>query len=152
MWMMGRLMPRLKKNWSFKMGDNMNEMMDVLNNAGYCVSPCGSRVTCDPIPECSDYDFLVKVPCDNDKVADIVSIMSDYNFDWEGGDHYQDAASTFMSWRNNETNYNMIITRSKEFHAKHLIATKLCKKLNLLIKADRISLFQEILYGNDICD
>ncbi len=45
---------------------------------------------------------------------------------------------------------NLIVTWDKKFHHRFLAATTVCKRLNLLDKADRIVLFQAVLYGN-IC-
>jgi hypothetical protein len=111
------------------------------------VTPCGSRITVNPPPDETDEDYLVLVPDNNQIISGLVSELDDLGFHWEGHEHYQDAAGTFMSWRSKD-NVNLIITRDKEFHRRHLAATDICKRLNLKNKSDRIALFQAILYGN----
>lgn len=110
------------------------------------VTPCGSRVTCKPEPAFSDYDYLVVAP-DARALSQAVSIMSSHGFMWEGSEHYQNAAASgFMSWRFGEV--NLIVTRDQEFARKHEVATKLCTRLNLMNKKDRIAVFQAVLYTN----
>ena len=104
-----------------------------------------SRVTCSPAPENTDADYLVVIPDDNNMVADAVSELSEAGFTWEGSEHYQQAADTFMSWRKGDV--NLIVTRNRAFAAKHGVATAVCKELNLMSKPDRIMVFKAILYG-----
>jgi len=54
----------------------------------------------------------------------------------------------FTSFRRKSDDLNLIVTDSPEFAKKFLAATSVAKKLNLLAKADRIALFQAVLYGN----
>lgn len=116
-----------------------------LNEAGCTVEPCGSRVTCDPPPSDTDQDYLVEAP--QAAISDIVAFLSQANFRWEGAsEHYQNVAqSDFMSWRRDDV--NLIITANADFAKRHRAATALCKRLNLMVKADRIALFQAVLYG-----
>jgi len=125
----------------------IDKQLEVSLLAARCtVTPCGSRVTCRPEPEFSDYDYLVVVP-DARALSQAVSIMSSHGFMWEGSAHYQDAAASgFMSWRFDEV--NLIVTRDQEFARKHEVATKLCARLNLMNKKDRIAVFQAVLYTN----
>jgi hypothetical protein len=78
----------------------------------------------------------------------VVNLLSGAGFQWEGNEHYQDASGDFMSWRSAEK-VNLIVTASAAFAARHRVATALCKRLNLMDKADRIALFQAVLYGNE---
>jgi hypothetical protein len=112
------------------------------------IEPCGSRVTCDPPPADTDEDFLVKVKSDDKSVSEIVNNLIELGYQWEGGEHYQMAAETFMSWRRDKI--NLIVTRSPVFATRHRAATSVCKRLNLQNKADRIALFQAVLYGIDV--
>lgn len=114
------------------------------------VAACGSQITCDPAPTDTDRDYLVEVRPDQGSVADAVSELSNARFHWEGSEHYQDAAGTFMSWR--KDNVNLIVTSNSDFAAKHRVATNLCRRLNLLDKKDRIALFQAVLYGVEYDD
>lgn len=43
---------------------------------------------------------------------------------------------------------NLIVTQDNKFYDRFMAATSVAKRLNLLDKADRIALFQAVLYGN----
>ncbi len=110
------------------------------------VTPCGSRVTCDPQPACSDWDYTVHAPDTAAVSAIVTDVLPKAGFGWEGSEHYQNAAADgFMSWRKGDV--NLIVTSSAEFASKHRVATSLCKRLNLTDKQDRVALFQAVLYG-----
>ena len=53
----------------------------------------------------------------------------------------------FRSFRKGDM--NIITTESMEFFDRFMTATALAKRFNLLEKADRIALFQAVLYGVD---
>lgn len=123
------------------------QLENSLRAARCTVTPCGSRVTCRPEPALSDYDYLVFCP-DARAVSQAVSIMSSHGFLWEGSEHYQNAAASgFMSWRGGEV--NLIVTSDPGFAARHAVATKLCSRLNLMNKQDRIAVFQAVLYAKE---
>ena len=125
----------------------MNELAIIqLQGVGADCTPCGSRVTCDPPPTDTDQDYLVVVPDESGKVGRVVDILHENGFAWEGSEHYQMAADTFMSWRKGDV--NLIVTRNPEFARRHKLATAICKRLNLMRKADRIAVFQGVLYDN----
>lgn len=112
------------------------------------VEMCGSRVTCSPAPTDTDTDFLVFVKSGKEQdVTDIVNYLHGAGFVWEGAsEHYQNVvASSFMSWRKDGLNY--IVTASTDFARRHRAATAVCKRLNLLVKADRIAVFRAVLYA-----
>ena len=110
------------------------------------VTPCGSRVTCNPPPTDTDQDYLVAAN-GKQSVAEAVNILSAHGFSWEGNEHYQDVAeSTFMSWRKGDVNF--IVSANPDFVRRHHAATALCTRFNLLEKADRVALFQAVLYAN----
>ena len=126
-----------------------------LEDVGCTIEPCGSRVTCNPVPEGSDEDWLVEVPADregwkskkNQQLADVVGLLSEMGFHWESDEHYQkEAVGGFMSFR--KGNQNLIVTANPEFAHKHRTATALCTRLNLRHKDDRIALLHAVLYGN----
>lgn len=121
------------------------DVFSALSKMECTTEPCGSKVTCNPPPD-TDRDFLVVMPDDHEKIGNIVSSLSMMNFAWEGSEHYQDAAGTFMSWRRDDL--NLIVTSNVEFATRHRAATAVCKRLNLLEKPDRIAVFQAVLYGN----
>lgn len=111
------------------------------------IEPCGSRVTCNPAPTNTDADFLVFVKSGNEgDVSAVVAALAAAGFRWEGSEHYQvEAACGFMSWRKDERNY--IVSSSPLWVKRHRAATALCKRLNLMNKADRIAVFKAVLYG-----
>lgn len=134
----------------FQIDDDTRSQIEQI---GFTIEPCGSRVTCNPAPEDTDQDYLVALGDPtanvNSAVSDIVSILSQTGWQWEGDcDHYQNvAANAFMSWRKDKI--NLIVTASHDFARRHRAATKLSARLNLLGKPDRIALFQAVLYGNE---
>lgn len=122
------------------------ELHNALEAIRCTVNPCGSRVTCDPQPAYSDWDYLVHAP-DMAAVSHVVTdVLPKAGFSWEGNAHYQNvAADGFMSWRKGDV--NLIVTSNADFASRHRVATSLCKRLNLMDKQDRIALFQAVLYG-----
>ena len=123
--------------------------------------PCGSRVTCNPPPTDTDEDYLLFVDAQYEGrrlVKDGFQRLHELEFylrsnGWEmGGSLPNDLATQvppetrFCSWTLDEL--NLIITCSPEFFRRHMTASHLAKKFNLLDKGDRIALFQAILYGN----
>ncbi|MER9524013.1 hypothetical protein NKI96_10555 [Mesorhizobium sp. M0292] len=122
-------------------------LYDDLLAASCLVEPCGSRVTCNPAPTDTDEDYLVEMPSGReDSVSRIVSLLAEAGFRWEGTEHYQMAANEFMSWRRDDI--NLIVTANSDFARRHRAATHVCKRLNLMVKDDRIALFQAVLYGD----
>ena len=109
----------------------------------YCM--CGSRVTCDPPPSDTDEDWLVLLR-DDFELSVLADKLVNNGYDIEGGEHYQlSADNTFASFRNRAV--NLIVTKNRDFFAKHKLATAVCAKLNLQDKVHRKTLFQAILYG-----
>jgi hypothetical protein len=97
----------------------------------------GSRVTCVPAPTDTDEDVLVLT----DNVVKFVNSCTKAGFK-ETGSY---AGSAFYSLRQGEV--NLIITDEEEFYEKFMLATHVCKSLNVLDKQHRITVFQAILYG-----
>lgn len=118
-----------------------------LQEMGCAVEPCGSRVTCNPPPTDTDRDYLVEVKCYAD-YEQAIEIIMENGFHPEGSDHYRNSDFDFQSWRLGEI--NLIVTYKEWFASRHRTATTVCKSLNLMDKADRIALFQKILYGKTI--
>ena len=116
------------------------------------ITPVGSRVTCNPAPTNTDQDWLVLVDASKfDAFA--LALLSD---GWEVGGsmvpndvNYLPASQRFNSFTKGID--NVIATSSPEFHMRFLAASSVAKRLNLLSKADRVALFQAVLYGNG-CD
>lgn len=121
---------------------------DWLQAQAVSIEMCGSKVTCNPPPQDTDTDYLVVIRPEEDYISETVSALTNDGYEWEGSQkHYQDeAGNNFMSWRRGKI--NLIVTASADFAAKHRIATAICKRLNLMQKADRVMVFQAVLYGN----
>lgn len=99
----------------------------------------GSRYTCNPPPQDTDYDILVL--CDQ---VDLAEHLDKLGFEPHGSMH---GSTEFTSFKHPTSPLNFIVTESQSFYDKFLLATHVAKKLNLLDKSDRITLFQAILYG-----
>ncbi len=128
----------------------------------------GSRVTCNPAPTDTDQDILVLVPSHtftelqglrdeqfNAELYRLISLVDGAKADAmtarsrasDVGNTKTAETSPFVSFRDGELNY--IVTKSAEFYRRFWAATTVAKRLNLLDKADRVALFQAVLYGND---
>ena len=110
----------------------------------------GSRITCNPPPVDTDQDVLVFVTEEN---ADyFVSKMKGAGFDVELGEGYaEDALNSgeedcFQSYRPGDV--NLIVTVDERFYTRFSAATAMAKRANLMLKEERIALFQAVLYGN----
>lgn len=106
----------------------------------------GSRITCNPPPLDTDQDVLVLVN-HNDVVC---RKMLAAGFTKEGSNPTDlggsvDKESVFHSYRKGDMNY--IVTGDRDFYERFSTATELARKYNLMAKADRIQLFQAVLYG-----
>lgn len=121
------------------------------------IEPVGSRVTCNPPPTDTDRDWLVLVPSIQPETQGdpFFGFAAELSKDgWTLPEPYtpanpdkpQEGGLVFMSVRRGED--NLILTDSEEFFRRFLAATSVAKRLNLLDKADRIALFQAVLYGN----
>lgn len=111
----------------------------------------GSRVTCDPAPTDTDEDFLV-LAVEPWKLIDSLKMIhgfkrggSELVDDETDKDHH---ASKYGFASLKLGHVNLIITEDSEFYRRFLAASSVAKRLNLLEKADRIALFQAVLYGN----
>jgi hypothetical protein len=113
------------------------------------ITAVGSRVTCNPAPTETDQDWLVFVT-ENDYDQFAAHLLST---GWEVGGsliptdaNYLAPNQRFNSFTKGED--NIIATASREFHWRFLAASAVAKRLNLLVKDDRIALFQAVLYGD----
>jgi len=110
----------------------------------------GSSVICNPPVLDTDIDFVIKSK-DVDIIKNYLSCELKFNVltgeeseaNYEGlniGSEY------FYSLK--KDNINIMLVQDESFFIKWLNATLLAKKLNLLKKEDRITLFQYVLYDN----
>lgn len=116
----------------------MNPFLDKVLKMEYV----GSRVTCSPAPTDTDEDVLLLTDDLSTLIGDCIEVG--FTQDGEVGRAYP---KEFVSLRSGTMNF--IVTDNEEFFKKFMLATHVCKFLNLKSKADRICVFQAILYGNE---
>lgn len=108
----------------------------------------GSRFICDPAPTDTDLDLIVHV---SDLYSCVVRATG-AGFELDGSipenavHSYAAKENHFVSLKRGEL--NLICTQSASFYQKFVTATLEARRLNLLLKSERIALFQKILYGN----
>jgi hypothetical protein len=101
----------------------------------------GSRVTCSPPPVDTDEDWLLLVRGDPAPSLHTLGFTQDGSPEFYTGSD----AGGFRSWRKGDL--NLVTTPDPHFFDLFVTATALAKRFNLLVKADRIALFQAVLYG-----
>lgn len=111
----------------------------------------GSRITCNPPPVDTDQDVLVLTSYE--LWWGQLSVHIEQNEFTVGGSCSGDQTAymassddAFQSFTHGDL--NLIVTFSVQFYDRFMAATGVAKALNLLEKADRIMLFQAVLYGN----
>lgn len=110
------------------------------------ITPCGSRVTCNPPPTDTDTDYLVFIPSNAD-MSRADAYFNTSGWKWEGDcEHYQIVANNFMSYRKGDVNF--IVSKNPDFIKRHKVATYVCTTLNVMNKFHRVVIFQAVLYGN----
>lgn len=111
------------------------------------VEPAGSRFICNPAPMDTDEDYVVL--CRHRDLVELLQLMDTLQFNLGGSlpaDPEDD--STFKSFKKGDLNF--IITTDAKFYSRFIAATYVAKRMNLLNKADRIALFQAVLYGRTV--
>ena len=111
----------------------------------------GSQVTCNPPPP--------QPPSDNDILLLDTSFVLTYSYfdekkGWKCAAEYihnkekppKHLNQDFISFKRGSI--NVIVANSEDFFNRFLYATSIAMGLNLLEKADRIELFQSVLYSN----
>ena len=107
----------------------------------------GSRVTCDPPVMDTDRDVLCVVK----DWREFLNAATHDGFSVGGSVpanelEQRKEQTLFTSMKRGED--NLIVTDDAVFAKRFLVATRLAKRLNLRLKADRLALFQAVLYGN----
>lgn len=100
----------------------------------------GSRYICNPAPTDTDEDYIALVA--GDGWADALWASG---FTLNTDSELYDDCPDFYAWRAGE--FNVICVEEPEMYRRWVDATEQAKALNLLEKADRIALFQKVLYG-----
>lgn len=109
----------------------------------------GSRVTCDPPVTDTDIDILCLVEASGLKRFLLFAAVGGFELAGSVPASELDVSiekSRFVSLRLGDM--NLIVTADPEFAKRFMVATWIAKQLNLRVKADRIDLFQFILYAN----
>jgi len=99
----------------------------------------GSRVVCDPAPTNTDEDFLV---LDLDK--SVSDWLSENGWQYGGSLHSED---TFASFKKGDV--NVICAWTEKEYNSFMLATNVCRELNLTMKHHRIIVHDAIMYGFD---
>ena len=98
----------------------------------------GSRETCDPPPVGTDEDWLILLsPRPHRNVRQHAEAWFSARGWAVGGSQDEGASSRFVSLTSGDL--NVLLTVDVEFFAGFMIGTSICKRLNLLDKADRIA-------------
>lgn len=124
------------------------DLIEEIRSHALLLNLVGSRETCNPPPQDTDQDVLVLI---QPGVSPVIGRLFEHGFEVDGS-RIEDAAShlrsdgTFQSFSKGDLNF--IVTCDPTFYARFMAATSVAKRLNLLDKADRIALFQAVLYGN----
>jgi hypothetical protein len=116
----------------------MNPFLDKVVKMEYV----GSRITCNPAPTDTDEDVLLLT----DDLETLIGDCIEVGFTRDG-DTKASYPEGFVSLRNGTMNF--IVTDDEEFYKKFMLATHVCKSLNLMEKNNRITVFQAILYGKE---
>lgn len=128
-------------------------MWDVLNLSFVeQIDPTGSREICDPAPMDTDLDIICLV----ETLDDMHGIPDNIQHAFESIGFIHTSALHLEEYEGCENDIdcyqfgeiNLIVIWDKDFYRDFLLATTLCKSLNVLDKEKRIKIFQEILYGN----
>lgn len=124
----------------------MKNWRDWFSENGAEIVPVGSRVTCNPPVTDTDEDYLIFASEDVLQKWLAESLKLGFDLD-DRSKHYRVEDNDFNSWRGPE-NVNLIVTASRQFFNRFVCATSIAKQFNLRTKADRVTLFQGVLYGN----
>lgn len=101
----------------------------------------GSNYICNPPVNNTDIDILCYIDPDEHQ------LFVNNGFSTTTIDNLYQQMPDFISWKNG--NINIITVCDRDFYERFVIATKLARKYNLTNKADRVELFQAILYSKN---
>ena len=122
-----------------------NELIALLDKKAAAFQMTGSRYICSPAPTTTDEDYIALMPPGMEMALEVAGFETTTD-----PDKYADLPQ-FISFRRGE--FNVIVTNDKDFYSLFVEATEKAKSLNLLNKADRISLFRSIIYGEvELCE
>lgn len=102
----------------------------------------GSSVICNPPVTDTDIDYVIYT---NEEIKlDTFLKSKGYTKSCAEEEEYDLENEGFSCYRLN--NINLIITTNRKWYLKWVLATKVARKLNLKVKADRVMLFKSFLY------
>ena len=117
--------------------------IDIPKDLWYGIYQTGSSIICNPPVENTDIDFII---CTFDYYKlDRYLVTHGFKQTSQNEKEYDLPSEKFTCYRKN--NINLIVTEDIDWYKKWVFATKVAKKLNLLKKEDRITLFKAILYN-----
>jgi hypothetical protein len=117
-------------------GEEVTEFKGLPSTGIYTVAPTGSRVICVPPPTDTDEDWVVYV---RDMEA-FVDMAIENGWELDSEDRYP--GDEFNSIRKGAV--NLIVTENFEFFTQMVVATLLCRRLNLHNKEDRLAVFEAV--------
>jgi len=127
--------------------DDIKILWEVLQLPGVLrVDPTGSRYICDPPPMNTDLDVICLVKGSHSKYIPFLKEMGFTHTSLDEPEKYEGIESYIDCYRFGEI--NLILIKDNEFYLNFLLATELCKSLNVLDKNKRIEIFQNILYDD----
>lgn len=103
----------------------------------------GSSVICNPPVKNTDIDFIMCAKSET-KLNQFLAVNG-FKLSNADEEEYDLEEEGFSCYRKDKI--NLIVTGNYEWCQKWVLATKVAKKLNLLKKEDRITLFKALLYG-----
>jgi hypothetical protein len=118
------------------------DLIALLNTKAAEWRATGSRVICSPAPKGTDEDFIAYAG------KSLTDALRDGGFAENTDPEMYADAPDFFAFRRDE--FNVIVTRDHLFYCLFCNATEQAKERNLLDKAERIALFQDVLYGNRV--
>lgn len=121
----------------------LKNIIDIPNELWKGIYQTGSSVICNPPVLDTDVDFVISTT-EETKLHKFL-ISKGFEQSCEDEEEYDMTSEGFTCYR--KSNVNLIVTTNYNWYLKWVEATKLAKKLNLLQKEQRITLFKYILYG-----
>jgi hypothetical protein len=103
----------------------------------------GSLVVCDPVPPGADEDWLLQIDPHQANALEQYLIQAGFDYISEYPMRY---FASLKSYVHNPV-LNFTVTTSEEQFDRCMLATRICKSLNLQNKADRIAVHEAIEYG-----
>ena len=105
------------------------------------IEPAGSRYTVNPPPTGTDEDWIVLIPEGADLFEGAVEPLDEACWKY-GGSAIEDESAVHTTFRDGDV--NLIITNSREYFRRFIIARDICKQLNLVRKEDRVYVHRRV--------